>query len=100
MPVPQFEGQGVHHALPLAAIAKCELSESVHERCNSLMKQLAMGLTLVSLAGMVFSWWGLETVSGRRHFDEMAGIIPLVTGVGAFIFLLIAGGLYYYSARR
>lgn len=99
MPVSQLQGQGLHHALPLAAIARRELSGSLHERGNSLMKQLAMGLALVSLAGMVFGWWGLETVSGRRHFDEMAGIIPLVTGVGAFILLLIAGGLYY-SARR
>lgn len=99
MPVSQFEGQGLHHALPLAAIARCVLSGSVDERGNSLMKQLAMGLALVSLAGMVFGWWGLETVSGRRHFDEMAGIIPLVTGVAAFILLLIAGGLYYFARR-
>ncbi|VVT12931.1 hypothetical protein [Hoeflea sp. EC-HK425] len=63
------------------------------------MKKLAIGLALVSLAGMVFGWWGLETVSGRSHFDEMAGIIPLVTGAGAFILLLIACVLYY-SARR
>lgn len=61
------------------------------------MKTFAIVLAWVSLAGMIFGWWGLETVSGRRAFDEMAGIIPLVTGVASFILLLIAGVLYYFA---
>lgn len=99
MPVPQFQRQDLHHALPLAAIANLRLSRVVHQSGKPVTKLLAIGLALVSLAGMFFGWWGLETVSGRRHFDEMAGIIPLVTGAGAFILLLVAGGLYYFARR-
>ncbi len=61
------------------------------------MKLFAIVLAWLSLAGMIFGWWGLETVSGRRTFDEMAGIIPLVTGVASFILLLVAAVLYYFA---
>lgn len=61
------------------------------------MKTFALVLAWVSLAGMIFGWWGLETVSGRRTFDEMAGIIPLVTGVASFVLLLVAAVLYYFA---
>lgn len=64
-----------------------------------VMKLLAVLLALLSLAGMIFGWWGMETVAGRRQFDEMAGIIPLVTGVVSFILLLVAAGLYYLANR-
>ncbi|MEM5492355.1 hypothetical protein [Hoeflea sp. AS16] len=63
------------------------------------MKLFAILLVLVSLAGMIFGWWGVETVSGRRHFDEMAGIIPFVTGIASFVLLLIAGIVYYFASR-
>ena len=63
------------------------------------MKLFAIVLALVAGAGMVFGWWGLETVSGRRHFDEMAGIIPLFAGVGSIILLLLAAILYYIGGR-
>tara|TARA_R110002012_G_scaffold77840_4_gene198432 strand:- start:105774 stop:106259 length:486 start_codon:yes stop_codon:yes gene_type:complete len=64
-----------------------------------VMKLLAVLLALLSLAGMIFGWWGMETVAGSRQFDEMAGIIPLVTGVVSFILLLVAAGLYYLANR-
>jgi hypothetical protein len=83
----------------LAAIAGCELSGLGHEHGNCLMKKLATGLALISLAGMIFGWWGLETVSGRSLFDEMAGIIPMAAGGGAFLLLLIACVLYYSAWR-
>ena len=63
------------------------------------MKMVAIVLALVAVAGMVFGWWGLETVSGRRHFDEMAGMIPLFAGVGSIILLLLAAILYYFGGR-
>lgn len=61
------------------------------------MKLFAVMLALVAVAGMAFGWWGLETVSGRRHFDEMAGMIPLFAGVGSIILLLLAAILYYFA---
>jgi len=63
------------------------------------MKRFAVLLALLSLAGMIFGWWGMETVAGRRYFDEMAGIIPLLTGVASFILLLLAAGLYFVADR-
>jgi len=61
------------------------------------MKTLALVLAWGGLAGVIFGWWGLETVAGRRAFDEMAGIIPLVTGIASFILLLISAALYYFA---
>lgn len=61
------------------------------------MKKFAIVLALASLSGMVFGWWGLETIAGRRAFDEMAGIIPLVTGVASLILLVIAVALHYFA---
>ena len=61
------------------------------------MKTFAIVLALLSLAGMIFGWWGVETVAGRRHFDEMAGIIPFVTGIASFVLLLVSAGLYYFA---
>ncbi|MCY0146941.1 hypothetical protein OEG84_04215 [Hoeflea sp. G2-23] len=63
------------------------------------MKLFAIVLLLLSLAGMLFGWWGLETVSGRHQFDEMAGIIPLVAGTASIILLPVAGVLYYFASR-
>ena len=63
------------------------------------MKMVAIVLALVAVAGMAFGWWGLETVSGRRHFDEMAGMIPFFAGVGSVILLLLAAILYYFGGR-
>lgn len=63
------------------------------------MKLFAVLLALLSLAGMVFGWWGTETAAGRRQFDEMAGIIPLVTGVASLVLLLFAVGLFVYANR-
>ena len=63
------------------------------------MKRIAIGLALLSLAGLVFGWWGLETAAGRRQFDEMAGIIPLLTGVASIILLAVAAVLSYFAWR-
>ena len=63
------------------------------------MKLFAIVLALLSLTGMIFGWWGVETVSGRRHFDEMAGIIPFVTGIASLILLLVSAVLYSFAKR-
>ena len=63
------------------------------------MKLFAIVLALASLAGLVFGWWGLETVAGRRQFDEMAGMIPFFTGIASLVLLVVAGILYYIANR-
>ena len=63
------------------------------------MKSFALVLALASLAGLVFSWWGLETVAGRRQFDDMAGIIPLVSGIASLVLLVVAAVLFYIANR-
>jgi hypothetical protein len=52
------------------------------------MRMLAYILIALALGCEVFAYWGLYTVSGRRAFDEMAGIIPWAAQfVGLFLFL-------------
>ena len=43
---------------------------------------------LLGLTCLAFAWWGLNTVAGRRTYDEMAGMIPLCAGV-AGVFLIV-----------
>jgi hypothetical protein len=52
-----------------------------------------------ALALTAFAWWGLETVSGRHSFDEMAGMIPFGAGVLAAVLLLCAGVAGWLSRR-
>ncbi len=63
------------------------------------MKLFAILLALISLAGLIFGCWGLETVSGRHHFDEMAGIIPLLTGIASLVLLAVSAVVYYFASR-
>ncbi|WP_420409432.1 hypothetical protein [Hoeflea sp.] len=63
------------------------------------MKLLAIVLAVAAVAGMLFGWWGLETVSGRRRFDEMAGMIPLFVGYGSVVLLLVAALFYWWAGR-
>jgi hypothetical protein len=63
------------------------------------MKLFAILLALLSLAGLTFGWWGLETASGRRQFDEMAGMIPLFAGIASLVLLVVAAILYYVANR-
>jgi hypothetical protein len=44
----------------------------------------------LALASEAFAWWGLTTTSGRRAFDEMAGMIPLAAGAIGVVFALAA----------
>ena len=41
------------------------------------MKAVPVVLVLAGAACELFAYWGINTVSGRRTFDEMAGMIPL-----------------------
>lgn len=63
------------------------------------MKMLPTYLIFIALIAITFGYWGLETVSGRKEFDEMDGIIPLVTGFGG-VALLVASLILLIIQRR
>ena len=50
------------------------------------MRYLPLILLTAAFACLAFAYWGMETPSGRRAYDEMAGIIPMAVGlVGAIL---------------
>lgn len=50
---------------------------------------MTKALLLLGALAAVFGWWGVYTVSGRQHFDEMAGIIPLASlALGGLLFVI------------
>ena len=54
-------------------------------------------LCLIGFVAVAFGYWGVSTVSGRRIFDEMAGMIPL--GVGLIGALAVISGLVWMVVR-
>jgi hypothetical protein len=55
-------------------------------------------LLVIGVLAFAFGWWGYYTVSGRRQFDEMAGIIPLAAlALGGLLFVI---GLALFLWRR
>jgi hypothetical protein len=60
--------------------------------------RVATVLAIVGVLLVGFGWWGVQTVAGRRAFDEMAGMIPL--GAGAFGALLLVAALVLSLVRR
>jgi hypothetical protein len=50
-------------------------------------------ILLAAAAGAgTFAAWGMFTDSGRRNFDEMAGIIPFAAGLVSLV-MLVAGAI-------
>ena len=64
------------------------------------MRTLAYPLCIAAFGCAAFSYWGLNTVAGRRAFDEMAGIIPLAAGVLSAPLLLLAVFLWWLSEKK
>jgi lipopolysaccharide export LptBFGC system permease protein LptF len=63
------------------------------------MRDLHTFLLAAALACFGFSYWGLNTVSGRAAFDEMAGMIPLAaTPIGVLI--LLCAAVLWLKRRR
>jgi hypothetical protein len=59
---------------------------------------MSKALLTFGAVAVAFGWWGVYTVSGRRQFDEMAGILPLASlALGG---LLIVIGLALLFWRR
>ena len=63
------------------------------------MKLTAAALCVAALALGAFGWWGCRTTAGRRHVDEMAGMIPMAALLAAGV-LLLAGLACAWAARR
>jgi hypothetical protein len=63
------------------------------------MRLLPLSLLVLAVGCVAFAYWGVSTTSGRRAFDEMAGMIPM--GVGALgILLAIAAAIVWWMGRR
>lgn len=61
------------------------------------MRYLPQLLCAVGFLALVFGYWGVKTVSGRRQFDEMAGMIPMAAGfLGA---VCVLGGILWLILR-
>jgi hypothetical protein len=91
------QGTGAHARSPAHPVQCRPAKPAGGGGGGQIMKTFALVLELISLAGMIFGWWGVETVSGRRHFDEMAGIIPFVTGIASIVLLFVAAVVYYFA---
>jgi hypothetical protein len=61
------------------------------------MKIAAIVLLLLAVACEVFAYWGINTVAGRRAFDEMAGIIPFAAGVFGGLLAACAVLAWWYA---
>lgn len=96
-----FDGEA--NSIPLfvgiTSIAGLLIAVVAYSAAANVMNIFAIFLTLVSIGGMIFGWWGLETPSGQSHYDEMAGIIPWAVGVASIVGLPIAGIIYYFASR-
>ena len=64
-------------------------SENHYIASCRMIRYLAALLCAIGILAMIFGYWGVNTVAGRRRFDEMAGIIPFSIGVAGAVVLLI-----------
>ena len=64
---------------------------------SDLMRYIPHLLIVVGLLALVFAYWGINTVAGRRRFDEMAGIFPF--GVGVLGAVAILAGIVWLIIR-
>lgn len=67
---------------------------------EGMIHRVGIVFLVVSLALCGLGLWGFLTDSGRRQFDEMAGIIPLVALVLGLFLALAGGGLVMLGSRK
>jgi len=63
------------------------------------MKKWAFVLAFLGLVCLTFAWWGMNTEAGQHAYDEMAGIIPLASGLLGWC-LIAAAALIAFLAWR
>jgi hypothetical protein len=62
------------------------------------MRVIAIALLAAAAALAGFAYWGIFTVTGRRAYDEMAGVIPYSAGLLSA--LLAAGAVLIFWLSR
>lgn len=63
------------------------------------MRLAGIILIVISLGMGLFCYWGIYTESGRRRYDEMAGMIPFFVGIAGGVLLLVGGVLLFLSRK-
>ena len=64
------------------------------------MRIIALVLLVLAIACETFAYWGMSTASGRRAFDEMAGMVPLAAAVAGALFVVVAAVVWWRAAPR
>lgn len=64
------------------------------------MKPASIVCAFAGIACELFAYWGLNTVRGRRAFDEMAGMIPLAAAPAGVGLLVLAAVLWWRATVR
>lgn len=63
------------------------------------MRMLPQLLLLPGVGGLCFGWLGVNIASGRRRFNEMAGMIFWAVGVSGGILLIVGASWWMLRAR-
>lgn len=93
------EAAAIPFFVGIASIVGLLIAVFMYSAAANVMNIFAIILAVISMGGMIFGWWGLVTVSGQSHFDEMAGMIPFFAGISSVIALPISGVIYYFARR-
>ena len=67
------------------------------------MRLLVIALFVVGAGLIVYGWWGIFTTSGRKKYDEMAGLIPFYLGIAGIVLVVTTGvavGVVKWRAAR
>ena len=64
-----------------------------------MLTKSAIASLIVSIAAIGLYYWGFNTRAGQLYFDEMAGMIPLFSGVAGAIGLIGSVILFYFARR-
>jgi hypothetical protein len=70
-----------------------------NSRNAGVMRTAACVLMALGVACEAFGYWGLNTVAGRRAFNEMAGMIPVAAMVLGALFALVSAFAFWRSTR-
>lgn len=64
------------------------------------MRSLPLALVAVAIVCFAFGVWGVTSESGKRRFDEMAGMVPLAAVGAGFVLLLSAAVIWWLRTRH
>lgn len=72
------------------------VTDEIENRVKYSMRYFPFILLTVAMGCIAFAYWGLETPSGRRTYDEMAGIIPMAVGLAGAVCFVAAAGIWVW----